>query len=137
MSRFEFTSLIRRFLIAYHQSEAVGIACVAWALTNPRDELIFDETFYAGALHGNKGVNGVKKPIHRGITKRVHTATQSVASGLPPGPPPTWVYADYESAAASIPDELGQILVVSFGRGGVERGVEYVGETGRRVRALR
>jgi len=122
--------LIRRFLVSYHQSEAVGIACVAWALTNPGDELIFDETFYAAHYTPNKGVNGVKKPIHRGITKRVHTATQSVASGLPPGPPPTSVYADYESAAAAIPDELGQILVVSFGRGGVERGVEYVGETG-------
>jgi len=122
--------LIRRFLVAYHQSEAVGFACVAWALTNPRHELIFDETFYAAHYTGNKGVNGVKKPIHRGITKRVHTAAQSVASGLPPGPPPTSVYEDYEAAAASIPDELGQILVVSFGRGGVERSVDYEGETG-------
>lgn len=122
--------LIRRFLVSYHQSEAVGIACVAWALTSPRDELIFNETFYAAHYTGNKGVNGVKKPIHRGITKRVHTATQSVASGLPPGPPPTSVYEDYQAAAAAIPDELGQILIVSFGRGGVERGVEYVGETG-------
>jgi hypothetical protein len=122
--------LIRRFLVSYHQSEAVGIACIAWALTNPRDELIFNETFYAAKYTGNKGVNGVKKPIHKGITKRVHTATQSVASGLPPGPPPTSVYEDYESAAAAIPDELGRILVINFGRGGVTRGVEYQGETG-------
>ena len=122
--------LIRRFLVAYDQSEAVGIACVAWALTSPRDELIFSETFYAAHYTGNKGVNGVKKPIHRGITKRVHTVTQSVASGLPPGPPPTSVYEDYESAAAAIPDALGQILVISFGRGGVTRRVEYEGVTG-------
>ncbi len=122
--------VIRRFLIAYHQSEAVGISCVAWALTNPRGELVFDETFYAAAYTGNKGVNGVKKPIQKGITKRVHAATQAVASGLPPGPPPRWVYEDYESAAASIPNELGEIRVVTLQRGGVERSVEYVGETG-------
>ena len=111
--------LIRRFLVSYHQSEAVGIACVAWALTNPQRELIFNETVYGAAYTTWKGVNGVKNPIHQGITKRVHTATQAVASGLAPGPPPISVYEDYQSAAAAIPDALGPTLVVTLKRGGV------------------
>jgi len=122
--------VIRRFLVAYYYSEAVGISCVAWALTNPRGELIFDETFYAAVHTENKGVNGVKNPIHQGITKRVHTVTQAVASGLPAGPPPTWVYEDYEAAAAAMPDGLGRIVYSTTSREGTTRGVKYVGETG-------
>lgn len=122
--------LVRRFLLAYHQSEVAGIACVAWALTNPQGQLVFDETIYASAYTANKGLNGVRNPIHQGLTKRVHTAAQTVASGLPPGAPPTWVYEDYQAAAAAIPDALGPSIVVTVKRGGVERGVEYAGETG-------
>ena len=122
--------VVRRFLVAYHESEAAGIACFAWALTNPQRELIFNETVYGAAYTTWKGVNGVKNPIHQGITKRVHTATQAVASGLAPGPPPISVYEDYQSAAAAIPDALGPTFVVTLKRGGVERGLEYAGETG-------
>lgn len=122
--------VVRRFLVAYHESEVAGIACVAWALTNPQRELIFNETIYGAAYTTWKGVNGVKNPIHQGIAKRVHTATQAVASGLAPGPPPISVYEDYQSAAAAIPDALGPTVVVTLKRGGVERGLEYAGETG-------
>lgn len=122
--------VVRRFLVAFHDSEAVGLACFAWAVTNPQAELVFEETVYGSAYTNWKGVNGVKNPIHQGITKRVHTATQAVAGGLQPGPPPSTVYEDFESAAAAVPDALGPILVISLQRGGVERGVEYAGETG-------
>jgi len=122
--------VVRRFLVAFHQSEAVGLACFAWAVTNPQAELVFAETVYASAYTSRKGVNGVKDPIHQGITKRVHSATQAVAAGLQLGPLPSKLYEDFESAAASVPDALGPILVVTLQRGGVERGVEYAGETG-------
>jgi hypothetical protein len=122
--------LIRRILVAYHQSESAGISCVAWALTNPGGELIFDETFYAAAYTPNQGVNGVKKRLNKGITKRAHSVAQEVASGRSPPRPNTWIYEDYESAAAAIPDALGPILFINLQRGGVERGVEYTGETG-------
>lgn len=122
--------VVRRYLVVYHESEAAGIGCVAWALTNPQGQLIFDETVYASAYTNWKGVNGVKNPMNQGLTKRIHTAAQAVASGISPGVPPTSVYEDYESAAAAIPDALGPVFVISFQRGGVQRGVEYAGETG-------
>jgi len=122
--------VVRRYLVAYHESEAAGIACVAWALTNPQNQLVFDETIYAAAYTDWKGVNGVKHPMNQGLTKRIHSAAQAVASGLSPGAPPTSVYEDYDSAAAAVPDALGPVFVISFQRGGVQRGVEYTGETG-------
>lgn len=122
--------VVRRYLVVYHESEAAGIACVEWALTTPQGQLLFNEMVYAADYTDRKGVNGIKNPMNQGLTKRVHSAAQAVASGLAPGVPPTPVYEDYESAAAAIPDALGPTLVISFQRGGVQRGVEYAGETG-------
>jgi len=122
--------VLRRVLIAYYRGEAVGLSCIAWALTSSRGDLVFDEQFYAAAHTGGKGVSAVKNRMHTGITMRVHHRAQEVASGLPYGQPPQFTYDDYESAAAAVPDALGVILVTTLGRGGATRGVEYVGETG-------
>lgn len=122
--------LVRRILVAYHQSESAGISCLALAITDPEGQLIFDETFYASAYTPNQGVNGVKKRLNKGITKRAHSVVQEVASGRGAPRPNTWIYHDYESAAAAIPDALGPVLVINLQRGGVTRGVEYTGETG-------
>ncbi|MBW2223310.1 MAG: hypothetical protein JRF54_03665 [Deltaproteobacteria bacterium] len=103
---FQIHLVMRRILIAHSNNDGAAIACVAWALTSPGGELIFDEQFYAARVAPPLSVNGIKNRIHEAITKRVHDRAQEVASGLPFSPPPEDTYDEYERAASRVPNRF-------------------------------
>jgi len=124
--------VVREFLVAHSNNNAAAIACVAWALTNPRGELVFDEQFYASRRTPPLSISGIKNRIHEGITKRVHHRAQDVASGRPLGPQPEDTYDDFERAASRVPDWMASHFSVWEGRYfSIERTV--AGEPGETV----
>lgn len=107
--------VVRSFLIVHSNEKGAGLACVAWALTNPHQELVFDEQFYAARASPPLSVTGIKNRIHEGITKRVHQRAQDVASGRPLGSPPEDTYDDFERAASRVPNQFKSELPTIFG----------------------
>jgi hypothetical protein len=107
--------VVRSFLIVHSNEKGAGLACVAWALTNPQQELVFDEQFYAARDSPPLSVSGIKTRIHEGITKRVHQRAQDVASERPLGSPPEDTYDDFERAASRVPNRFKSELPTIFG----------------------
>lgn len=107
--------VVRSFLIVHSNQKGAGLACIAWALTDPRGELVFDEQFYAARSSPPLSVSGIKNRIHEGITKRVHHRVQDVASGRPLSLPPEDTYNDFERAASRVPNQFKSELQTIFG----------------------
>jgi len=107
--------VVRSFLIVHSNEKGAGLACIAWALTNPEQELVFDEQFYAARASPPLSVSGIKNRMHEGITKRVHQRAQDVLSGRPLGSPPEDTYDDFERAASRVPDRFKSELPTIFG----------------------
>lgn len=107
--------VVRSFLIVHSNEKGAGLACIAGALTNPQQELVFDEQFYAARDSPPLSVTGIKNRIHEGITKRVHQRAQDVASGRPLGSPPEDTYDDFERAASRVPNQFKSELPTIFG----------------------
>ena len=107
--------VVRSFLIVHSNEKGAGLACIAWALSNPQRELVFDEQFYAARASPPLSVSGVKNRMHQGITKRVHQRAQDVLSDRPLGSPPEDTYDDFERAASRVPDRFKSELPTIFG----------------------
>lgn len=107
--------LVRSFSVMHSNEKGAGLACVAWALTNPAGELVFDEQFYASRDSPPLSVGGIKNRMHEGITKRVLLRAQDIASERPLGPSPEDTYDDFERAASRVPDRLRSEHPTIFG----------------------
>jgi hypothetical protein len=112
---FQVHVVVRSFLIAHDNTKGAGLACIAWALTDPDRELVFDEQFYASRRSPPLSIGGIKNRIHVGITKRIHQRAQDVASGRPLSPPPEDTYNGFERAASQVPNNLRSDLPTIFG----------------------
>ena len=100
--------VVRRFLVAHSNNEALAVACVAWALTNESGELVFHEQFYAADYVRIWGtVGGIKNHVHAGITEHVAKQAARVSNGEEPvAPSGEYVFASYEAATSGMPDKL-------------------------------
>jgi len=119
---FQIHLVIRHVLVATSSSYDAVIACVAWALTDPNERLIFDEQFYVVPSMSSRGLAGMKNQMHVAITARVHQTAQDVASGRPPAPASRDTYDDFDSAASQVPPWLTSYVsiwegpILSIGR---------------------
>lgn len=112
---FEVHVVVRSFLIAHDNTKGAGLASIAWALTNPDGELVFDEQFYSSRRSPPLSIGGIKNRMHVGITKRIHQRAQDVASGRPLSAPPEDTYGGFERAASRVPNNLRSDLPTIFG----------------------
>lgn len=107
--------IVRSFLVAHSNNKGAGIACVAWALTNPEGELVYDEQFYASRSSPPPSISGIKNRIHQAIVKRVHHRTQDVAADRAISLPPEDTYDDFSRAASRVPDRFRSDAPTIFG----------------------
>lgn len=112
--------VVRRFLVAHSNNEALAVACVAWALTDRDGTLLFHEQFYAADSVRIWGtVGGIKNHVHQGITRHIAEQAGRVLSGSNPTEPGgDYVYPSYEAATASLPDVLTSVHVNTLYLGG-------------------
>lgn len=100
--------VVRRFLVAHSNNEALAVACVAWALTDASGQLLFHEQFYAADYVRIWGtVGGIKNHVHAGITEHVANQAARISNGQEPvAPSGEYVFDSYEAATAGMPDSL-------------------------------
>jgi hypothetical protein len=101
---------VRRVLVSHSNSEALTLACVAWALQSPDGKLVFHEQFYASRyvrLWGTLG--GIKNDVHEGIVRRIlGAAVRIAASGGrdQTAPSAAHTFATFEEATRDLPSKL-------------------------------
>ena len=102
--------VVRRYLVAQSNSEALALACVAWALRGPDASIVFHEQFYAKSyVHLWGTLGGIKNDVHKGIVQRVLGAAVRVAAtqgGEAPHPAAPYTFDTFEQAVAGLPDTL-------------------------------
>lgn len=100
--------VVRRFLVAHSNNEALAVACVAWALTDESGALVFHEQFYAADYVRIWGtVGGIKNHVHAGIVEHVSKQATRVSNGEAPlAPSGEYVFASYDAATSGMPDSL-------------------------------
>lgn len=107
--------IVRSFLITHDNTKGAGLACVAWALTSPDGQLLFDEQFYVSRRSPPLSIAGIKNRMHVAITKRIHQRAQDSASERPLSPPPEDTYGGFERAASRVPNDMRSELPTIFG----------------------
>lgn len=100
--------VVRRFLVAHSNNEALAVACVAWALTDESGTPVFHEQFYAADYVRTWGtVGGIKNHVHAGITEHIAKQATRISNGdSPVAPSGEYVFASYEAATSGMPDSL-------------------------------
>jgi len=88
-SRMDIHVVVRRYIVSTSNTGVAVLACVAWAATTPKGELIYEEQFYAsdsGVLFGTIGL--MKDSVHKAIVRRIVTTALVIvgdgATGIQP-----------------------------------------------------
>ncbi|MEM9696304.1 MAG: hypothetical protein AAGA56_27415 [Myxococcota bacterium] len=103
--------MIRRFLVAHSNNEALALACVSWALSNSNQEIELVEQFYAAdhvVMWGTVG--GIKDTVHQALSERIlKTAILALSGRSATRQPVEHTYNTYEEATAELPNDLPSV----------------------------
>lgn len=81
-SRLDIHLVVRRYVVSTSNMCVAVLACVAWAATNSKGALIFEEQFYASKKVYLGTIGLLKDSVHKAIVRRIATGSLALASGL-------------------------------------------------------